>query len=151
MPNSAFHWIRVQTFCYATERKELLEETMENLLGEADEYSEDESVGEHGNVMTILEARLTHQRQYRKLFTDLGPEIRAWIVSDLDNRIDEDCVFYIRLDKQKAVQGIYEPAHHGDVIAITGKVQAHPARKEVAARVLSEFLADVDHSSATSS
>ena len=88
LPNSAFHWIRVQTFCYATERKELLEETMENLLGEADEYSEDESVGEHGNVMTILEARLTHQRQYRKLFTDLGPEIRAWIVSDLDNRID---------------------------------------------------------------
>ena len=151
LPNSAFHWIRVQTFCYATERKELLEETMENLLGEADEYSEDESVGEHGNVMTILEARLTHQRQYRKLFTDLGPEIRAWIVSDLDNRIDDDCVFYIRLDKQKAVQGIYEPAHHGDVIAITGKVQAHPARKEVAARVLSEFLADVDHSSATSS
>ena len=151
MPNSAFHWIRVQTFCYATERKELLEETMENLLGEADEYSEDESVGEHGNVMTILEARLTHQRQYRKLFTDLGPEIRSWILSDLDNRIDEDCVFYIRLDKQKAVQGIYEPAHHGDVIAITGKVQAHPARKEVAARVLSEFLADVDHSSAASS
>ena len=151
LPNSAFHWIRVQTFCYATERKELLEETMENLLGEADEYSEDESVGEHGNVMTILEARLTHQRQYRNLFTDLGPEIRAWIVSDLDNRIDEDCVFYIRLDKQKAVQGIYEPAHHGDVIAITGKVQAHPARKEVAARVLSEFLADVDHSSAASS
>ena len=49
MPNSAFHWIRVQTFCYATERKELLEETMENLLGETDEYSEDESVGEHGN------------------------------------------------------------------------------------------------------
>ena len=151
LPNSAFHWIRVQTFCYATERKELLEETMENLLGEADEYSEDESVGEHGNVMTILEARLTHQRQYRKHFTDLGPEIRGWILSDLDNRIDEDCVFYIRLDKQKAVQGIYEPAHHGDVIAITGKVQAHPARKEVAARVLSEFLADVDHSSATSS
>ena len=151
LPNSAFHWIRVQTFCYATERKELLEETMENLLGEADEYSEDESVGEHGNVMTILEARLTHQRQYRKLFTDLGPEIRGWILSDLDNRIDDDCVFYIRLDKQKAVQGIYEPAHHGDVIAITGKVQAHPARKEVAARVLSEFLADVDHSSAASS
>lgn len=150
MPNSAFHWIRVQTFCYATERKELLEETMETLLGDADEYSEDESVGEHGNVMTILEARLTHQRQYRKLFTDLGPEVRAWILSDIDNRIDEDCVFYIRLDKQRAVQGEYVPAHHGDVIAITGKVQAHPARKEVAARVLSEFLAGLDHSEASS-
>lgn len=146
MPNSAFHWIRVQTFCYATERKELLEETMETLLGDADEYSEDESVGEHGNVMTILEAKLTHQRQYRKLFADLGEDVRSWIVSDIENRIDEDCVFYIRLDKQKAVQGVYEPAHHGDVIAITGKVQAHPARKDVAVRTLTEFLTGLDHS-----
>lgn len=151
MPNSVFHWVRVQTFCYATERKELLEETMEELLGDADEYSEDESVGEHGNVMTILEARLTHQRQYRKLFTDLGEDVRTWILSDIDNRIDEDCVFYIRLDKQKAVQGVYEPAHHGDVIAITGKVQAHPARKEVAVRVLSDFLTDMSQSSEVSS
>ncbi len=151
MPNSVFHWVRVQTFCYATERKELLEETMEELLGDADEYSEDESVGEHGNVMTILEARLTHQRQYRKLFTDLGEDVRTWILSDIDNRIDEDCVFYIRLDKQKAVQGVYEPAHHGDVIAITGKVQAHPARKEVAVRVLSDFLTDMGQSSEVSS
>ena len=148
MPNVTFHWMRVQTFCYATERKELLEEVMENLLGDADEYSEDESIGEHGNAMSILEARLTHQRQYRKLFTDLGEPIRRWILEDIDNRIDEDCVFYIRLDKQKAVQGIYEPAHHGDVIAITGKVQAHPARKEVAARVLKEFLAGLDQASA---
>ena len=29
MPATTFHWIRVQTFCYATERKELLEEVME--------------------------------------------------------------------------------------------------------------------------
>ncbi len=151
MPNVTFHWMRVQTFCYATERKELLEETMEILLGDADEYSEDESVGEHGNTMTILEARFTKQRQYRRLFTELGKSVRDWIVEDIDNRIDEDCVFYIRLDKQKAVQGEYVPAHHGDVIAITGKVQAHPARKEVATRVVKEFLAALDQSSEVSS
>lgn len=142
MPAAVFHWIRVQTFCYATERKELLEETMETLLGDADEFSEDESVGEHGNVMTILEARLTHQRQYRTLFANLGPELREEILEDLDNRIDEDCVFYVRLDKQKAVQGMYEIAHHGDVIAVTGKVQAHPARKDVAVRTVRSFLED---------
>lgn len=146
MPNTTFHWMRVQTFCYATERKELLEEAMETLLGDADEYSEDESVGEHGNVMTILEARLTHQRQYRNLFVNLGEPVRQWIIDDIENRIDDDCVFYIRLDKQKAVQGIYEPAHHGDVMAITGKVQSHPARKDVAVRNLKKFLTGMDHS-----
>lgn len=146
MTDVAFHWIRVQTFCYATERRELLEEAMELLLGDADEFSEDECEGEHGNVMTILEARLSRQRQYRTLFGNLGAPVREWILEDMDNRLDDDCTFYLRLDKQKAVQGEYVPAHHGDVIAVTGKVQAHPARKEVAARVLSEFLTGLDRS-----
>ena len=134
-----FHWVRVQTFCYATEKRELLEETMTELLG-TDEFQEEISEGEHGNIMTILETRLTKQREFNSLFKKLGPESCQWILDDIDNRIDEDCVFYMRLDKQKAVQGIYEVAHHGDVVAITGKVQSHPARKDVAVRVLSDFL-----------
>ena len=134
-----FHWVRVQTFCYATEKRELLEETMTELLG-TDEFQEDISEGEHGNIMTILETRLTKQREFNSLFKKLGPEICQWILDDIDNRIDEECVFYMRLDKQKAVQGIYEVAHHGDVVAITGKVQSHPARKDVAVRVMSDFL-----------
>ena len=144
-----FHWVRVQTFCYATEKRELLEETMTELLG-TDEFEEEISEGEHGNVMTILESRLTKQREFNALFKKLGPEICGWIVEDIDNRIDDDCVFYIRLDKQKAVQGIYEVAHHGDVIAITGKVQAHPAKKEVAVRTLREFLTGLGNQSDSS-
>ena len=149
MPATTFHWIRVQTFCYATERKELLEEVMEELLGDA-EYSEELTESEHGNTMTILEARLTKQRQYRELFERLGSDIRSWILEDMDNRVDDDCMFYIRLDKQKAVLGTYEVAHHGDVIAVTGKIQSHPARKEVAARTLSEFLAGLGQSEPSS-
>ena len=64
--------------------------------------------------------------------------------------VDDDCMFYIRLDKQKAVLGTYEVAHHGDVIAVTGKIQSHPARKEVAARTLSEFLAGLGQSEPSS-
>ncbi len=145
-----FHWVRVQTFCYATEKRELLEETMTELLG-TDEFEEEISEGEHGNVMTILEARLTKQREFNALFRKLGPEICGWIVDDIENRIDDDCVFYIRLDKQKAVQGQYEVAHHGDVVAITGKVQAHPAKKDVAVRTLKEFLTGLDQSDSSGS
>lgn len=145
-----FHWVRVQTFCYATENRELLEETMVELLG-TDEFEEDISEGEHGNLTLILETRLTKQREFKALFERLGPEIRQWILSDIDNRVDEDCMFYMRLDKQKAVQGSYDVAHHGDVIAISGKVQAYPAKKEVAARNLSDFLAGLDHSDESSS
>ena len=134
-----FHWLRVQTFCYATERKELIGETMAELLG-TDEFEVDVSEGEHGNTMLILSQRLTKQKEFNALFSKLGANIRDAIVEDIDNRIDEDCVFYIRLDKQKAVQGIYDIAHHGDVISITGKVQSHPARKAVATRNMLAFL-----------
>lgn len=151
MPSTTFHWIRVQTFCYATERKELLEEVMEDLLGDA-EYSEELTESEHGNTMTILEARLTRQKQFRQLFEKLGGDIRGWLVDDMENRVDEDCVFYMRLDKQKAVEGVYEIAHHGDVISITGKVQSHPARKEIAVRIMDDFLTGIeDHSSSDGS
>lgn len=145
-----FHWVRVQTFCYATENEELIGETMAELLGN-EEFEVELSEGEHGNMMSIMESRLTKQREFTALFKKLGKDICDWIVEDIENRVDEDCVFYIRLDKQAAVQGRYEVAHHGDVIAITGKVQSHPARKEVAVRTLREFLTGLDHSSAGSS
>ena len=74
----AFHWVRVQVFCYATERQELLEETLVELLG-TDEFTEDVSEGEHGDTMLILEARLTKQREYNALFRKLGSDIREWI------------------------------------------------------------------------
>ena len=142
----AFHWVRVQVFCYATERQELLEETLAELLG-TDEFTEDVSEGEHGDTMLILEARLTKQREYNALFRKLGSDIREWIKEDVENRVDEDCVFYMHLDKQKAVRGEYEVAHHGDVISITGKIQSHPARKDVAEANIVAFLDSLeDHS-----
>ena len=136
---TAFHWLRVQTFCYATERQELLGETMAALLG-TDEFEAEVSEGEHGNTMLILEGRLTKQKEFVALFSRLPKDILDWLDEDMENRVDEDCVFYMRLDKQKAVQGEYRVAHHGDVIAITGKVQSHPARQEIAVKSMRDFL-----------
>ena len=135
----AFHWVRIQTFCYATERQDLIEDTLKELLGDI-EFEEEISESEHGNSMMILEARITKQREFTDLFSKLGDGILDFILEDIDNRVDEDDMFYLRLDKQKAVQGIYEVAHHGDVISIFGKVQAHPAKKEAAIRALREFI-----------
>jgi hypothetical protein len=137
--NVTFHWLRVQTFCYATERQDLIEDTLKELLGDI-EFEEEICDSEHGNSMMILETRMTKQREFRDLFCNLGNDILDFIIEDIENRVDDDDIFYLRLDKQKAVQGIYEVAHHGDVISIFGKIQAHPARKEVAVKVLKTFI-----------
>ena len=136
---ATFHWLRIETFCYATEKEDLVSQTFRDLVG-TDEFQTDVSESEHGNQMLIMQHMVTKQKEMDEIFARLGKELLQDLMDDLENRIDEDCVFYTRLDKQKAVQGIYAVAHHGDVISITGKVASNPAKKEVAMRNMTEFL-----------
>ena len=136
---ATFHWLRIETFCYATEKEDLVSETFQQIAG-TDEFQMDISESEHGNQMLILQHMITKQRDMDALFLRLGKDLMQGFLDDMENRIDDDCVFYTRLDKQKAVQGIYAVAHHGDVISITGKVASNPAKKEVAMRNMTDFL-----------
>ena len=137
--SGAFHWVRVRLFCYATENEEKLVEVMKALTGDI-EFEIEESEGLHGNSMTVFSADITKKRDAEKIFSNLGPELIAEIRGQLEERIDDDCVFYLRLDKQMAVVGSYKVAHHGDVLSLTAKVVAHPARKEVAVKKMDDFL-----------
>lgn len=136
---ATFHWLRIETFCYATEKEDLVTETFSALVG-TDDFQKDIVESEHGNTMSVLQYMTTRQKDMDAIFTNLGTDLLAHYLEDLDNRIDDDCVFYSRLDKQKAVCGEYSVAHHGDVISITGKVASNPARKEVAMANMSAFL-----------
>ena len=136
---ATFHWLRIETFCYATEKEDLVSDTFRQIAG-TDEFQIDISESEHGNQMLILQHMVTKQKEMDALFLRLGKDLIQNFLDDMENRIDDDCVFYTRLDKQKAVQGEYAVAHHGDVISITGKVASNPARKEVAMRNMTDFL-----------
>ena len=136
---ATFHWLRIETFCYATEKEDLVSQTFRDLVG-TDEFQTDVSESEHGNQMLIMQHMVTKQKEMDEIFARLGKGLLQDLMDDLENRIDEDCVFYTRLDKQKAVCGEYLVAHHGDVISITGKVASNPARKEVAMENMSQFL-----------
>ena len=105
---ATFHWLRIETFCYATEKEELVSQTFRDLVG-TDEFQTDVSESEHGNQMLILQHMATKQREMDEIFSRLGKELLQSLSDDLENRIDEDCVFYTRLDKQRAVCGEYIP------------------------------------------
>ena len=136
---ATFHWLRIETFCYATEKEDLVSETFRQIAG-TDEFQTDVSESEHGNQMLILQHMITKQRDMDALFQRLGKDLLQNFLDDMENRIDDDCVFYMRLDKQKAVCGEYEISHGGDVISITAKIMAHPAKKEVALNVMRDYL-----------
>jgi RNA binding exosome subunit len=134
-----FHWLRVNIFCYATENEELIHDAMAGLLG-TEEFECDIAQSEHGNRILILSCELSKQKEIVPIFIRLGKDVAEELKNSLDDRIDEDCVLYLRLDKQELVQGKYRTAHHGDVLSITGKVASHPARKGIAVGKMAEFL-----------
>ena len=136
---STFHWIRVKAICYATEDEDIICDTVSELAG-TEELDIDISEGLHNNPLTVVDANLSKNKEYSTLFTNLGEDIVRQILDDLEQRVDDDCVFYMRLDKQKAVCGEYEISHGGDVISITAKIMAHPAKKEVALNVMRDYL-----------
>lgn len=147
MTHSVFHWLRVEAFVYATEKEDLVRETFSSLVG-TDEFQTDISEGEHGNRMLILQFMASRQKEMDAVFGSLGQKVLSDLTADLENRIDDDCVFYTRLDKQKAVQGEWAIAHHGDVISITGKVASNPAKKEIAIANMRNYLGSFDPSPA---
>ena len=136
---STFHWIRVKAICYATEDEDIICDTVSELAG-TEELDIDISEGLHNNPLTVVDANLSKNKEYSTLFTNLGEDIVRQILDDLEQRVDDDCVFYMRLDKQKAVCGEYEISHGGDVISITAKIMAHPAKKEVALGIIRDYL-----------
>ncbi len=140
-----FHWVKVKVVCYATEDEELLHDVAVGLTGIEDDeaYDVDISEGMHGNPITVIDVNVSHKKDCDRLFRNLGSDIITTLLDELDERIDEDDLFYMRLDKQSAVKGEYRLSHGGDVISITAKIAAHPAKKEIAVGLMRNYLTDL--------
>lgn len=127
MPKT-FHNLKIRVICNATENEDLLVETMKELCGEGDiEITEGE--GHYGNRIFVLEAELRSLKEHDRLFKTLGSDAVLSVINELEARMDDDGTLYLRFDKQAAVQGEWKPARHGDVFAISGKVETHPVNR----------------------
>jgi len=139
---SAFHWVKVKAVCYATENEDLIHDVMMELTGAEDDecFDVDISEGLHGNPITVIDVNLKHSKEFERLFSNIGAGPLKDVLDHIEERVDDDCILYMRLDKQKAVGGVYEISHTGDVISITAKVVAHPAKKEIAVENAKQYL-----------
>ena len=78
-----FHWIDVMTICHATEREELLLAAMDALAGE-DNVTLEETEGHFGNRIVIMSARINKEKDAKRLFSVLGPELLAELADELE-------------------------------------------------------------------
>ncbi len=130
MASVPFHYVDLRTFCYATEDEKRVEEALRTFLPDEFEVERVENAGHHGDRIVVLSARVERADDVRHVLSRLAElsDIDA-VMEELDQRVDDNCSFFLRLDKQAAFKGDVE---RGSGITLRAKVEAYPAKREAA-------------------
>lgn len=131
-----FHWIEARAFCHATEEEERVATALRTVVSETAPRRE-VLEGHFGNPVVVLTARVDTAPEVRtvwaRVLAALGKDV---VLQGLDDRLDENVVYHLRLDKQRAYMGNIEAATTPDVIALRAKVAAFPSKRETALQTL---------------
>ncbi|TKX60133.1 RNA-binding protein [Halorubrum sp. SS7] len=145
MPKVPFHYVDLRAFSYATEDVKRVEQALRSLLPEDVELDRVENVGHHGDRIVVLSARVERADEMRHVLDRLSElEDLDRVLDELDERVDDNCALFLRLDKQAAFRG---DIRLGPGVTVRTKVEAYPAKKEKAvanARETLSRLADDD-------
>jgi RNA binding exosome subunit len=129
--------------CHATEVLDRVEQAMVNVLGEVG-LDVERTTGHHGNEILVVEAHSADAKVVKRLFDGISPSDRQTLLGTVESRLDESCNLFLRIDKQSAFGGRTVLAASEDAIAIRLKVNAYPAKREIAMEKAAEFLRHLD-------
>ncbi|MWV65131.1 RNA-binding protein [Halorubrum sp. JWXQ-INN 858] len=138
MPRVPFHYVDLRTFVYATEDEKRVEEALRTFLPETVDLDRVENVGHHGDRIVVLSARVETADEMRHVLDRLATlDDLDRVLDELDDRVDDNCALFLRLDKQAAFKG---DVRLGPGITLRSKVEAYPAKKEAAVANARETL-----------
>lgn len=143
MSSVPLHYVDVRTFCYATEDDDRVEDALRSFLPEEFEIERASSEGHYGDPIVVLSARVEKADGIRSVLSaldGLSDSDRDELIGQLDERVDENCSFFVTFDKQAAVDG---GIALGDGITMRAKVEAYPAKQEAAVENAQEILKEL--------
>jgi RNA binding exosome subunit len=143
MASIPLHYVDIRAFCYVTEDDKRVEDALRLFLPEDFEIQRAKSEGHYGDRILVLSARVENASGMRTVMDalgDLADEDFSRVVDELDERVNENCSFFLTLDKQAAFNGRVEL---GDGITLRGKVEAYPAKKDSAVENLEALLTEL--------
>ena len=141
MSSVPLHYVDLRAFSYATEDDKRVADALRTFLPEDAVIERTSTEGYHGDRIVVCSARVERADDVRVVLgrlTDL--EGIEDVIAELDDRVDENCAFYLTLDKQAAYRGAVAL---GDGLTLRGKIEAYPAKKETAVANLRELLTDL--------
>ena len=128
-------WILARTYCQATEEESRVSQALDAAIsgGRATRQAVE---GQHGNRVIILTRRVESA-------TDVHATWERWSEAGLvdalrpavDSRVDDEAILHVRVDKQKAFEGMLSLAGGADTIDVQVKIKAYPANPEEIRRV----------------
>ena len=135
--------MHVRALCHATEVLDRVKQSVTNAIGDV-ALETRRTAGHHGNEILVVEGHSNDSMNVRHLFGELPPGDRVHLLSTLDQRLDEACNLFLRIDKQAAYKGRVTLATSEDSVAVRLKVRAFPAKPDVAAEIVTEFIHGLD-------
>jgi RNA binding exosome subunit len=141
MSSLPLHYVDLRAFSYATEDEQRVAEALRYYLPGETELDRASTEGFHGDRIVVLSARVERADDVRVVLRRLAEfEGIEGVVEELDERVDDNCAFHLTLDKQAAYRG---EVALGDGLVLRGKIEAYPAKKQIAVENLRELLADL--------
>jgi len=130
VPSVPVHYVDLRTFCYATEDDRRVEDALRTFLPEEYPIERAESEGHYGDRIVVLSARVETADEVRHVLSQVATldDIET-VTRELDDRVDDNCSFFLTFDKQAAFGG---RVARGDGITLRAKVEAYPAKREKA-------------------
>jgi len=134
-----FHNVELRAHCHATEEPERVERALRTLSPDCEPEME-KAEGHYGNPILLMRCRLEGDAidGFWRRVRDAG--VLPRILDGLEDRVDENAVLHVRLDKQRAFAGEIDLTLHDDVIAVRAKIAAHPAKKSAALRAAQAYF-----------
>jgi RNA-binding protein len=148
-----FLHVQVRAFAHATEDTRKVQSALAQVAGFDLAKDEDtkrfekglsvmRSQGHFNNPITIFEVEIARAGEVRRFWDRLfaSPGARERLAREVDERLDDDLVFWLRLDKQAAFVGETRLTKGEDVIQVRAKLATYPKDREVGLRFLQGFL-----------
>lgn len=134
------HNIKFRAFVYENESVEEISQAILNILPEA-EIEAEEAEGMLDDEIIILSGIVSKKRYTKTFFKTLLEFTDSdKLNSDLERKIDEKGNWFLRFDKNDALDEKWTILDSGDSIHLKIKIAAYPARKEIAIEKIREFI-----------
>lgn len=101
------------------------------------------AVGFNDKIIKILEIKLEkegHTTRFLKHLNSLLPQEKKELLLSQENRLDDRLNFFIRLDKEKFLEGICRITDQGNCFHIKMNIAAFPRKREEALKVIREIF-----------